>query len=89
MRSLRSLALAAAFALTPLAASFAASGSDVPPATTRAAVAGPVSNKVFGETKSYSLSPTSGAAGGGMASSGGIKAGGQGRQTKITASPAG
>ncbi|WP_158804582.1 MULTISPECIES: hypothetical protein [unclassified Acidisoma] len=89
MRPIHSLVFAAALALAPPAASFAASGSDVSPATTRAAVAGPVSNKPFGETKGYSLSPTNGAAGGGMASSGGIKAGGQSRQLAVTTSTAG
>jgi hypothetical protein len=88
MRPIHSLAFAAAFALAPLASGFAASGSDVSPATTRAAVPGPVSNKAFGETKGYSQSPTNGVAGGGMASGGGIKAGGQSRQSAVTTLPA-
>jgi len=84
MRHLRTLVFASAIILSPplMAASFAQSsggGSDVPPATARAAVPGAVSNGTMGTTTGMSVSPTSGTAGGGMATASGMKAGGANR----------
>jgi hypothetical protein len=81
MRRFHSLAIAAALLFAPpmITASFAQSaggGSDVPPATARAAMPGAVSNGVMGTTVGDSLSPTSGTAGGGMTTASGMKAGG-------------
>ncbi len=81
MRQFRSLAIATALLFAPplITASFAQSsggGSDVPPATARAAVPGAVSNGTLGTKTGYSLSPTSGTAGGGMTTASGMKAGG-------------
>jgi hypothetical protein len=78
-------ALAFAFILLPatVTASFAqsGSGSDVPKATARAAFPGPTTNGAT-QTSSNSLSSTSGTAGGGMGSAGGVKLGGQDRKSK-------
>jgi hypothetical protein len=81
MRHLRSFAIATALLFAPplVTASFAQSsggGSDVPPATSRAAVPGAVSNGTMGTTVGMSTSPTSGTAGGGMTTASGMKAGG-------------
>lgn len=86
MHHIRALAFLAALAVVPSAASFAQSGSDVPPATTRSAVAGARSNGTLGTTTGNSYSPTSGTGGGGMSSGNGVKAGGQARKSKIPAS---
>jgi hypothetical protein len=80
MRHLRSFAVASALLFSPplISASLAQSsgGSDVPPATARAASPGAVSNGTMGTTIGASLSPTSGTAGGGMTTASGMKAGG-------------
>jgi hypothetical protein len=81
MRHLRSFAIASALLFSPplITASLAQSsggGSDVPPATARAASPGAVSNGTMGTTIGASLSPTSGTAGGGMTTASGMKAGG-------------
>ncbi len=81
MRQLRSFAIATALIVSPpfITASFAQSsggGSDVPPATARAAVPGAVSNGAMGTTTGASLSPVSGTGGGGMTTASGMKAGG-------------
>jgi hypothetical protein len=81
MRHLRSFAIATALLFSPplITASLAQSaggGSNIPPATARAAVAGAVSNGTLGTTVGSSLSPTSGTAGGGMATASGMKVGG-------------
>ena len=88
---LRTIAIAASFILAPAAftASFAQSsggGSDVPKATTRAAVAGATTNGTLGTKVGSSLSPTSGTGGGGMSTGNGMKAGGEARKSKIPAS---
>ena len=85
MRRLSSFALAASFLVAPplVTASFAQSsggGSDVPPATARAAVAGPVTHGSVGTSNNLSTRPMNGvAAGGGMATASGMKAGGNNR----------
>jgi hypothetical protein len=79
MRQLRRFAAAIVLLFSPplIAAALAQSGgSDVPPATARAAVPGAVSNGTLGTTVGNSLSPVSGTGGGGMATASGIKAGG-------------
>jgi hypothetical protein len=78
MRHFRALAMASALFLASgaLTASLAQSGSDVPPATDRAASPGAVSNGQLGTTTGNSLSPTSGTAGGGLSTASGMKAGG-------------
>jgi hypothetical protein len=81
MRHIRSFAFATALLVSPplITASLAqsaGSGSDVPPATARAAVPGAVSNGTMGTTVGDSLSPTSGTAGGGMTTASGMKPGG-------------
>ncbi|WP_159013637.1 hypothetical protein [Acidisoma sp. S159] len=78
MRHFRALAMASAFFLAPagITATLAASGSDVPPATNRAASPGAVSNGQLGTVTGNSVSPTSGTAGGGLSSANGQKAGG-------------
>jgi hypothetical protein len=81
MRHFRSLAIASALLISPplVTASLAQSsggGSDVPPATARAAVPGAVSNGTMGTTTGDSVSPTSGTGGGGMTTGSGMKAGG-------------
>jgi len=80
MRHLCSFAAAIVLFFSPplIAAGLAQSsgGSDVPPATARAAVPGAVSNGAIGTTVGNSLSPVSGTGGGGMATASGIKAGG-------------
>ena len=80
MRHLRSFAIATALLFSPplMTASLAQSsgGSDVPPATARAASPGAVSNGTLGTTVGNSLSPTSGTAGGGMTTASGMKMGG-------------
>jgi hypothetical protein len=81
MRHLRSLVIASALLISPplITASLAQSsggGSDVPPATARAAVPGAVSNGAMGTTTGDSVSPTSGTGGGGMTTASGMKAGG-------------
>jgi hypothetical protein len=83
MRYLPSFTIAAALLFAPplITASFAQSGSDVPPATARAAVPGPVAKGTIGTHTGYSVSPTSGTAGGGMATNSGMKAGGMAKST--------
>jgi hypothetical protein len=81
MRQLRRFAAAIVLLFSPplITAGLAQSsggGSDVPPATARAAVPGAVSNGTLGTTVGNSLSPVSGTGGGGMATASGIKAGG-------------
>jgi hypothetical protein len=78
MRHFRALTMASALFLASgaLTASLAQSGSDVPPATNRAASPGAVSNGQLGTTTGNSLSPTSGTAGGGLSTASGMKAGG-------------
>ena len=81
MRHLRSYAIASALLFSPplITASLAQSsggGSDVPPATSRAAVPGAVSNGTMGTTTGDSVSPTSGTGGGGMTTASGMKMGG-------------
>ena len=81
MRYLRSFAIASALLFAPplITASLAAGGSDVPPATARAAFPGATTNGTMGTRTGASLSPTSGTAGGGMATKSGMKMGGQNR----------
>ncbi|WP_419760449.1 hypothetical protein [Acidisoma sp.] len=81
MHHLRSLAIASALLFAPplITASMAQSsggGSDVPPATARAAFPGATSNGAMGTSTGTSLSPTSGTGGGGMATASGMKEGG-------------
>jgi hypothetical protein len=81
MRHLRSFAIATALLFSPplITASLAQSsggGSDVPPATARAAFPGATSNGALGTSTNTSLSPTSGTGGGGMTTASGMKAGG-------------
>ena len=81
MRQLRSFAIATALLFSPplITASFAQSsggGSDVPPATARAAFPGATSNGTMGTAVGNSLSPTSGTGGGGMTTASGMKSGG-------------
>jgi hypothetical protein len=84
MRQICFFAVASAFILLPgtFTASFAASGSDVPPATTRSAFPGPTTNGAT-QTSSSSYSPTNGTGGGGMGSASGRKLGGQDRKSKV------
>jgi hypothetical protein len=84
MRKFRALAVASIFVLAPVAASFAATGSDKPPDTAKAAVAGATSNGAIGTTVENSTSPTSGTAGGGMTTGNGQKAGGAAKRDKAT-----
>jgi len=88
MRQLRSLFIASAFLLAPPAIGVSVaqsnSGSDVPPATQRAASPGAVSNGTLGTTTGNSLSPTSGTGGGGMSAGSGVKAGGMAHASKMT-----
>jgi hypothetical protein len=81
MRHIRSFAIATALIFSPplITASFAQSsggGSDVPPATARAAFPGATSNGSLGTSTGSSVSPTSGTGGGGLATASGMKAGG-------------
>jgi hypothetical protein len=81
MRHLRSFAIATALLFAPplITASLAQSsggGSDVPPATARAAFPGATSNGQLGTSTGDSLSPTSGTGGGGLTTASGMKAGG-------------
>ena len=81
MRHLRSFAIASVLLFSPplITASLAAGGSDIPPATARAAFPGATSNGSMGTTVGNSVSPVSGTAGGGMSTASGMKAGGQDR----------
>ena len=84
MRHIRSFAIATALLFSPplITASLAQSsggGSDVPPATSRAAFPGATSNGTMGTTTGSSLSPTSGTGGGGVSTASGMKAGGSDR----------
>jgi hypothetical protein len=87
MRHLRSLLIASVFLLAPPAIGVSlaqnASGSDVPPATQKSAVAGAVSNGTLGTTTGNSTAPTSGTAGGGMSAGNGMKAGGMARKPMV------
>jgi hypothetical protein len=84
MRKFRALAVASIFVLAPASASFAASGSDTPPDTAKAAVAGATSDGTIGTTIGNSTSPTSGTGGGGLATGSGKKAGALEKRDKAT-----
>ncbi len=89
MRKFRALAVASIFVLAPVSASFADSGSDEPPDTAKAAVAGATSNGTIGTTVGNSTSPTSGTGGGGMSTGNGQKAGGLAKRDKATSTTPG
>ncbi len=87
MRYISRFAIAASMLLAPplMSASFAQSGgsgggSDVPPATAHAAVAGPVTHGGMGTNNNLSTRPMNGVgAGGGMSTNSGMKVGGNNR----------
>jgi hypothetical protein len=89
MRRFYALALSSAFVLAPMTASYAATGSDKPPDTAKAAVAGATSNGTIGTTVGNSTSPTSGTGGGGMSTGNGQKAGGLAKRDKATSTTPG
>ncbi|MBW4025345.1 MAG: hypothetical protein HIU92_19820 [Proteobacteria bacterium] len=80
--STTALAAAAFFASAAFTASFAQStNGDIPPATTRSAFPGPTIQD--GKVIPFSYSPTSGTMSGGMATNGGVQAGGPYRKAEI------
>jgi hypothetical protein len=88
---LRFMALAASLVVAPAAftgslAQSSGGGSDVPKATTKAAVAGATADGTIGTKTGASTSPTSGTAGGGMSTASGMKSGGEAKKSKIPAS---
>jgi hypothetical protein len=84
---LRNMALVAVTLLSAAATGVdtasAHSGSDIPPATTRSAFPGATTNGALGTKFGDSYSPTNGTRGGGMATAGGMKAGGLDRLSRI------